>query len=451
MSDARISEEKDHVGLVPAVLLNAPVAMKFVIAVGILCLLGTPIVVYIASSLSTLIDMLPAPHGSARPDYAALIKGIIYHIIFFVASAYAIALSTSAFIAIATVSRPINNLRDTMQKMVGGDFDVPIFHQERRDEIGAIARSLVVFRQNGRDIQQLRANEAALRVGAEVKRKAMVSALTGDFEVRLRSVSEAVQAAATLIETNANLLANASASSIVQSSGAASTADESSVSMRTISAATSKLVLAVEAINAQMMEVQVEAKSVLRDTHLAVGQAVDLQTGAREVDSIVDVISKVAMQTNLLALNATIEASRAGDAGRGFAVVAGEVKLLATQTESAAKTIALKLSKFKAGSSETALKISDISTRIEKVQGIASTVALSLDEQTSDMSEIAASTCEAESGMQNLAAIIKTTAHLSRQTSQTTEDMQAASAKLNLAASDLTHATCEFMGRIAAA
>lgn len=50
-------------------------------------------------------------------------------------------------------------------------------------------------------------------------------------------------------------------------------------------------------------------------------------------------IQSVARLTNLLALNATIEAARAGEAGKGFAVVAGEVKLLASQTASAAGVI----------------------------------------------------------------------------------------------------------------
>lgn len=86
---------------------------------------------------------------------------------------------------------------------------------------------------------------------------------------------------------------------------------------------------------------------------------------AKDINSIVEIITKIANQTNLLALNAAIEAARAGENGKGFAVVASEVKKLAGQTSEFAGQIKNMVYKIQDESSKA---VTSTHFNLEKIQ-----------------------------------------------------------------------------------
>ncbi|MBB5575525.1 methyl-accepting chemotaxis protein [Rhizobium paranaense] len=98
-------------------------------------------------------------------------------------------LIASAVFGGKTIARPINMLTNSMGLLADGDLGTSIPYVGRRDEIGAMARAVEVFKQNGIKVQELNAQEAALHAKSadlQLSIGAVVSAaVAGDFTQRI--------------------------------------------------------------------------------------------------------------------------------------------------------------------------------------------------------------------------------------------------------------------------
>lgn len=329
------------------------------------------------------------------------------------------------------VTRPLRAATTSMNQLAGGDTTMDITGADRKDEIGDIARALLVFRDNAAAVARMSEDEKVRAAQAERDRAALMRRLADDFEGAVGSIVTGATAAATELEASAQSMAEIADATMAQSGTVAEASDEASRNVANVAAATEELSMSVAEIAGNVSR-SAELAGVAVEQARKTTEVVEAQTrAAQRIDEVIDLINAIAAQTNLLALNATIEAARAGEAGRGFAVVAAEVKALAAQTTRATEQIAEQIGAIQNSTRESSVVIGEIASLIGDIHDNARAVAAAVTQQKSATTEIASNTQQAAAGTSRVS---ENTTAMSRAASET----GTASQQVRLAAGEIS-------------
>ncbi|SFK70759.1 Methyl-accepting chemotaxis protein [Falsiroseomonas stagni DSM 19981] len=325
------------------------------------------------------------------------------------AVATALGLALAVLIGRAT-TQPILALGQRMDGMAAGALDAPVPGGERHDEIGAMARSAETFRAGLLRARALEAEAEEARQAAEAVRLASQRELAERVEAQLGAVVKGLgQSAGVLDGSIASLSGNADETAS-RANAVARGAEEATVNVQTVAAATEELAGSVQEISRQVARAAEVSRQAVMEAGAANGRMTGLAEAAGRIGDVLKLIGDIAGQTNLLALNATIEAARAGDAGKGFAVVASEVKALAGQTARATEEIGQQIADIQGATREAVEAIRGIAGVIEQVDQIAATIAAAVEQQGAATREIARNVAETAVGTQEVSSNI---AHVS--------------------------------------
>ena len=142
-----------------------------------------------------------------------------------------------------------------------------------------------------------------------------------------------------------------------------------------------------------------EVKNLVTEGSANAGNTIKVMSQINEsnhrISEILGLINEISFQTNLLALNAAVEAARAGEHGRGFAVVAGEVRNLATRTNTASKEIGELINEMTERMTAGSSNVNRNGELLKKIAGM-------MEEMARMTSEIAVSTSEQDHGVASI-------------------------------------------------
>jgi methyl-accepting chemotaxis protein len=361
----------------------------------------------------------------------------------------AIAVVSAVLVAlIRRITGQIGSLSRTMTALSQGNFRIEIPYVKCADEMGQMARTVEVFRDNGLRQRELE-EEQQQTVENERQRQNCLEELIAEFRDDTGGLLEPVTRSTENMGRISGTLMEISTVNAERAATVAAATEQAYASVQTVASASEELSSSIAEISRQIGETSEVVSAANTKATSANEQVASLAASAQKIGAVLQLIQEIAEQTDLLALNATIEAARAGEAGKGFAVVAAEVKELANQTSKATEEISSQINAIQGASADTVAAIEEIAEVMVRVNEFTGSITDALEQQGSATAEISSSIQEVASGTREISENMTGVKSAVDETSQSAGDVSRTSSEVAENTGKLAERIDGFLTRVA--
>lgn len=344
--------------------------------------------------------------------------------------------------------KPITAMAKSMQDLAKDNFDIDIPGTERHDEIGDMAASVQVFKENGMEAKRLEKEQLLAEQRAEEEKKQALNDMARKFDEQVGGTIQSLSSAAEELQDAARNMEGTAAQTQSSSNSVSAAAEETSTNVATVASATEEMTASAQEISVQVSSVATKANMASSSASNTSQKVDELNQLVENIGEVVVSIKDIAEQTNLLALNATIEAARAGDAGKGFAVVADEVKKLANETAQKTEEIENRIVEIQGATQEAVGAMQEIISNISEIDQASTGTASAVEEQNSVIAEITRNISEVSEAAREVANEIGNVQTASGETGQASQMLKTSADDIAGLSNNLQISVNEFLSQI---
>ncbi|MEO0393142.1 MAG: HAMP domain-containing protein, partial [Pseudomonadota bacterium] len=171
-------------------------------------------------------------------------------IVFMIAGVLLAALA--AWLIARMTAKPIGRMTEVMETLAAGNYTVAIPGLDRGDEIGDMAKTVAVFKENGLRIQEMQAEEEANKANMEAEKQAALEAMAGSFEQSIGAVIQSLGAQADEMKASAQSMSAIAEETSRQVVSASSATEQANSNVQTVAAASEELSSSIAEVNRQV-------------------------------------------------------------------------------------------------------------------------------------------------------------------------------------------------------
>lgn len=409
---------------------------------------GDGLIAEIRTLLRSLEDRNLAIYSKGVESGNAKLEDLLETIVTFAVGGAVLGLLAAFAIFVLGVTRPLMRLIQAMQTLAAGRTDQQVEGTDRGDEIGIMAKTVAVFRENALERARLE-SEMRRERDMEKARQTRIDELITEFRGSIGEIRQMLDGQLGTLQSSATTLGRIAEEASHGANVAGSATSESSENVAHVANAASELTAASREISTQVHKASESVTEAMFVAQKADQDVSSLATLAERIGAIVDIINSIAEQTNMLALNATIEAARAGEAGRSFAVVASEVKTLAGQTAKATDEISAQVQAIQQATQQAVTSIRTITNQVSEIQGRTTAIAAAVEEQEASTLEISRAIALASEGSEQVAGSVSTMVQSVEQTNAEAGQLRSISDLIADVSGNLTQIVDGFLHSVA--